>query len=291
MSDYDYEIVEIDAPDDRLHQGDVLSWDKRDSKNWKEHGIIITADCDLLHNKMKNRISLVPLISFGTYVQEVWGPEFVSKRVTKILEGSISAIRIAHAEIGRTGVVSEEAILDWISRDQPDMIAAMLFNEEYDAEKRRKFLSKIEAAKNAIDAEQELLQQTSPASYMEKLVSLANKITLNPPADARSNIGMALRGHCTSPPGDVFFLSQVPGDGTGGFFALLRHITQCDIKDIFLESARRPGLALPMRRVGRLKAPYLYALTQNIARVFADIGLPGHYSERRSSSAEGFLSR
>lgn len=90
-------------------------------------------------------------------------------------------------------------------------------------------------------------------------------------------------------PGDIFHLPSMPDGAVGhegnGLFLMLRNIRQVEAVQV---SARpddiRSGHAVA-KRVGRVTAPYRYAITQNLAKVFSDIGLPEDHEDRRKNAA------
>jgi hypothetical protein len=283
------EVSTYDLNDARLHQGDIFRWEKPDGTEWTEHGVVITADCDLVHNKMRGRVSYVPILRFETYISRIWGVNYVEKRVAKTLEGAIAAIRRAHQERGHARELTESAVRDWIERDQPKEIADLLLSTEYPPRDRKNFEERIRAAKEAVACQRMLAEPDLDRTYCDRLAREFHRFAPDVKGDPLKAIEKALNDHCSSLPGDVFFISCVPGDSSNGYFCLLRHVTQRDLIDISLDPIRRLGPVLPYRRIARLNAPYVYALTQNLARVFADIGLPSHHSTRISDSVQRFL--
>ncbi len=93
----------------------------------------------------------------------------------------------------------------------------------------------------------------------------------------------------SSLPGDVFHIPILPDDTNNGLFLILRDISQCSPSDI----ARTPddlrfGSA-KARRIARISAPYRYAITQQLGRVFSDIGLPKAYEAKCNEAASKFF--
>lgn len=90
-------------------------------------------------------------------------------------------------------------------------------------------------------------------------------------------------------PGDVFHIPILPDNTDNGLFLILRDISQCSLSDIAgTPDDLRFGTA-KARRVARISAPYRYAITQQLARVFADIGLPLAYEARCNEAASKFF--
>ncbi|MDP3897797.1 MAG: hypothetical protein Q8Q62_14085 [Mesorhizobium sp.] len=72
--------------------------------------------------------------------------------------------------------------------------------------------------------------------------------------------------------GDLMILPDASELGVSGRIAWVRHIWQVSVSDIALKTSDvsyRKG-----ERIARLDSPYRYRLTQLMAQVFADIGLP-----------------
>jgi hypothetical protein len=281
------EVTDTDLLQDRLAQGDILRWSNPEVAE-AEYGIIVTADCDLAHNKMKGIVSYVPLLRFDTYVATVWAPEYLSKRVQKILEGVAGSIREAHKLAGSTQNLSEQAIRAWLIRDEATDIASQLLPRTTPPKIVEKLVREISIGQKALLLQRDL-SIGNGTRYIDRLTTAA--ATLFPEGKGNaSTIINALDGHCSSLPGDIFFVSHLPNESDKGYFALLRHIRQCKLEDLSLDPAQRPGPNLPARRIGRLGSPFIYALTRQLASVFADIGLPVDHSTRLSTCTKMYLS-
>jgi hypothetical protein len=63
---------------DALRQGDIFAANPG-SDNWNDpwtrFGVIITADCDIDKQKNGNHLVYIPLLSYDTYLKEIWLPE------------------------------------------------------------------------------------------------------------------------------------------------------------------------------------------------------------------------
>ena len=283
------EVTDTDLLEDRLAQGDILRWRSRTPTDAAEYGIVVTADCDLAHNKMKDIISYVPLLRFNTYVSTVWGPEYVSKKVEKILELTISSVREAHNRTGSNQTLHEQAIREWLIRDEAADTASQLLGPTAEPRQLQKLSEQILWGREALIHERNLSADDESTAYIKQLTAIARETFPDGKGSAKTILN-ALDGHCSSLPGDVFFVSLLPNEGEEGFFALLRHIRQCKLSDISLDPVERPGPPLPARRIGSLRAPFIYALTQQMASVFIDIGLPTYHSKRLTECTKAYLS-
>lgn len=278
--------VDIDVAEE-LRQGDILRWEKPEQSAWADYSIVVTADCDLAHNKMRSRISYVPLVPFDSYVSKIWGPDYVQKKVSVLLGAAVEAIRRSWTEVKSGADLTPSAVIEWIERDDPSVIGIAIFGDTI-APQRPVLERAISRAKTALRCKADLTEYlTTSETYIKRISARADELIPNG-GNARI-IKDALNGHCNSLPGDVFFVGEIPGEGNGGYFSLLRHVTQCPLDDISLDPARRPGPVLPLRRIGRLNPPFVYAMTQQLAKVFSDIGLPKFYEDKMAACVTKYL--
>lgn len=94
-----------------------------------------------------------------------------------------------------------------------------------------------------------------------------------------------LSGSLASLPGDAMFISSLAADASEGYVAYLRRIHEVNDRDVARSAQFNTGKFI---RVGRLRAPYIYALTQQVGSVFGSIGLPAEYETQRTETAELF---
>jgi hypothetical protein len=72
--------------------------------------------------------------------------------------------------------------------------------------------------------------------------------------------------------GDLLVLPDTKELGIKGCIAWVRHIWQVPISDVAIKTSEIPKCS--GERIARLASPYRYRLTQLMAQVFSDIGLP-----------------
>jgi hypothetical protein len=282
------EMFDADPGEGLLFQGDVLRWERPTETPWREHALVVTASCDLRQNKNRGLISYVPVVAFSSYVRFFWAPEFMDRRLAHQKDVGFAAVRKAvEAARGSCGL-SHEAALGWVLRAEVDEVVADIIPDVALAKERRKLSSAVATLKAALVAERELRECQSADAFMSLLSDRLGLISGKAGTDGPGGIRSALEGHCTSLPGDVFFISTVPGGG-GGHFAMLRHVSQIEEGDIEMDPVARPGARLPARRVGRLGSPYVYALTQQLGKIFSDIGLPSTHPENLRESLSRHL--
>ncbi len=265
-----YETIDEKGP---VSQGDVIKWcDRHFIRPWQTYGIIVTADCDLEWNKYGGRISFVPSLLTEDYILHQWRlSEFQSSCSSHVSKATTRLNTWREKQDAASLDLSVEAVANWLSRvgcgGLLDELGIVGLND------RNTFLPVLEAAL----AHLKLLNCSQPD--LSLLRACRND----------ADVIKSFKRHISGLPGDVFHLPDHPEDKNDGLFVMLRHITQCDIGDI----ARTPedlrfGSARSMR-IARVGPPYRYSITQNLARVFADIGLPREYSDLRNDCVDRFF--
>ena len=268
-----------EALDDKpLRQGDVFRWVADvDDGVWLHAGVVITADCDLALNKTYGRLSFVPLLPEAEFYWNFWRPGKFGPILEKLL--ATGAQRASKQLSKRDGVersISPNGLADWIDRAGPRAVAVECAGEN------RSLVPTLVNVFEPVERVSKLLQAQSP-----NWDALRNALPLRKPThspDTYEGIAAEFKDVVTSLPGDVFFLSEVPGALPGGYFAMLRYVSQCALEDVRISAETLRFEGGRARRISRIPAPFLYSLTQGIGRVFSDIGLPESYEERRKRS-------
>lgn len=86
-------MIETEAvsPNVPFHQGDIIRLEIDERVADPAFGLIINADCDLMHCKIDGVVSYLPVYSFSYYFERFWIPSYVSSRRLEILT-SISQV-------------------------------------------------------------------------------------------------------------------------------------------------------------------------------------------------------
>jgi hypothetical protein len=83
-------------------------------------------------------------------------------------------------------------------------------------------------------------------------------------------------------PGDAFFIGSVTALHKQGYVACLRLIQELRDRDVAIRQVdlkvKPPAVA---KRLSRLRSPYVFRLTRQLADVFGSIGLPTEYEDHR----------
>jgi hypothetical protein len=274
-----HEYEEIEDPDQIL-QGDLILWHERAYvKPWRTYGVIVTADCDLEWDKHQGHLSFIPALLTEDYLWHSWRPARFGMECSKAIELMTVRVNKWLEKAGR-GAISVEAARSWIERVHGDGLLDEL--DVVDQGERNTLRPIVDRAAAFVS----LLNATEPDM---RLLRQCQALSKGNPATDDSLLTKAFQSAISGSPGDVFHLPVLPDRGDEGLFLMLRHITQCEISDITTRPDELRFGAAKAKRIARVTAPYRYAITQNLARVFADIGLPKEYEERCRSSADRFF--
>jgi hypothetical protein len=224
------------GPDAKLRQGDLIVFEGADNP-LRKVAIIVTADCDLEQKKHARLVTLVPVVDTKT-------------------------------------ILEQYLLLEDCERKR-DLIETYLF-KEYSIDARQDRATKLTILRDACglsdrdrkDARElatDFVLSATDTIPIEGYVELMKKIGSK--AKGRDAFRDQIRGR-----GDLLILPSIKKFGVAGNIAWLRHIWQVGVDDIALRTSEvgdRAG-----ERIGRLDSPFRYRLTQLMAQVFSDIGLP-----------------
>lgn len=266
-----------------LAQGDLIRWEGSEYiPPWRTYGVLVTADCDLEYAKHRGSLSYVPALLTLDYLWHFWRPiEFdkASREAITAMTSRLNNWREKHYP--DKAPLSEDAVQAWLRRADRDVI----LNEFGVSDKGQKnTLSPI--VDRAAVLYRLMREKTPNLALIKESYSLVRKEYVSKPEILSDSFQKCI----SSLPGDVFYLPVLPENGDEGLFLMLRDIRQCPISDIANTPDDLRFGAAKGRRIARVSAPYRYAITQNLARVFADIGLPKAYETRCSNAGTRFFS-
>lgn len=222
------------VPDPHLSQGDLVVF--RDSNDpLKEAGIVVTADCDLKNRKHAHLVTLVPIVSILETMERYLFLEACEGQRKQIIEFTCRTLNIDKSEELLIIEARCRELLDSILPGSPQAIAVDVVLRQRESLSVKDYSTLM----NAIGS------KTKAASSLE--AQLLNK-------------------------GDVIVLPSAEKLGVKGEIAWVRHIWQVPIGQIAMKTSDVKHC--PGERVARLDSPYRYRLTQVMAQVFSDIGLP-----------------
>lgn len=249
-----------------LRQGDVLETTSAGTP-WDRTLFVITADCDLAHEKHQGRITCVPLLTSEEYLREIQIPKLRTRFAKRALDPLISIV-----DSNGGPKLSPDRTRQWATEQSTTEILEQLQMPKLAATQLHPLLEAL----HLIDSKSDSLSECS--TYLVKaLEALGAK-----QAKAKNEVLSALREPYKQPPGDALFIGSLSPDHVGGYFAYLRHLEQIWEPEIALQSSRR---AASYRRISRFQDKITDALVQRFALVFMSIGLPRDYEENRDLHA------
>ncbi len=227
-------LERVVGPDPHLTQGDLVIFRDNDDP-LKRAGIVVTADCDLKNRKHAHLVTLVPIVSILATMERYLLLEACESQRKQIIEFACRKLKI---DISEDPLVIEAKIRELaktLTEGSPETVAV-------DIVLRQK-------------------ESLSVKDYSELMSAIGSK------AKAASSFETQLLKK-----GDIVVLPSAKGLGVEGEIAWVRHIWQVPIGKIALKTS--DVRYCPGERVARLESPYRYRLTQVMAQVFSDIGLP-----------------
>jgi len=249
--DSGYECLEQLASDSTISQGDVIIWDE--TQDFQANAaVVVTADCDLAKGKHWGRITVVPLVPVAHYMEEVYLPKQLA-----LLEEDLATLfaKAVHQSLdAKDPPPSGDALASLLGLG--DLPATLGISES--GQQAHSLLRHVRGLTKSMTSGQALDEALRLRSPGVKALS-ASKI----------------KSFLESPPGDCMVLPQLPGLAPGLNIAFLRAMREVRDRDIAIKTSE----AAPNRakRIGRLVPVLRYRLTQMLAQVFSDIGLPDDY--------------
>lgn len=270
--------------DDRpLRQGDVFEWvEGYKDRPWKIYGVVVTADCDLANYKTRGILSFVPILTDAEYFWMTWRIDKMGPAIERFATESAARVskQIKKRYPDHKGITSD-GLKAWLDRAQvAGVIAEIGLSDKGQIKEFEERLNKLQSGLT-------LMQSDIPNYEMLRDVLPIKNSKASP--NNFDSLTEEFRNSVTSLPGDTFFFSKLPGSNAGGHFAMLRHISQCPISAVAINREQLEFDGAEARRIARMGAPYLYAMTQGLGRVFTDIGLPSDYEDSRKASPSDLL--
>jgi hypothetical protein len=260
-------INESDAvrKDDPLHQGDIFEFINKKSL-WEDYGIIITTDCDIAWCKNSDVYSYCPIIKLKEYFYQIYLPKQIE--YNKILEKVKGIIDKQNGNNNKGVDISSinqwikdrgiEGALEDINIKTDDMRSAVSFL--YDSDKGLCTIQVFLRYRNILDSKSE---------NNKEIKILENKF----------------RNHIINLKGDLFYINYIHGVNEIGYIVNLRRIGRFSRENISISSYDN-GEKVYLKRIAKMVSPFNYRITQNVAQMFSDIGLPEDYEDDRNSTID-----
>lgn len=266
-----------------LRQGDVFEWlTRKDADPFRQFGVIVTADCDLARAKHQGIISCVPILPLRDYFRMFHLPRRVKSSLSQVGDELVAVVRKAQERMPEfPEPMSKDAALGWVLRETPEGIAkALVIRDE-------KSVARVSALVDDYKALSASADEGSFQLQLEALAGFRARTRGSIAAKALGEIVGELAQVAETLPGDAFFIGNV-ADGEGlGHVAYLRMVREIQQEAIAIRATELASASA--KRVSRMCSPYLYRMTQQLADVFAAIGLPTEYEEQRRSIARSLV--
>lgn len=272
------------SPSSEVRQGDILQMlPDAEAEEWTSHfGVLVTANCDLVHAKSGGVATYIPVVPIEVYVGAMVIPAEVQRhdvRSQRTLEQALDR----HA-VGMTSVRIEEMLS---LHETPRDIALLAGLEGHALRDFEKAVERVGACR---DAQQKLVERSfqEKRSCLTRLLSVLNGLEASP---SRKPIAQLVRedviSRIRSLPSDALYLGSLSPQNSHGYVAYLRLLREIRIERIALrpsEERTAPERQFEARRISRLRLLYTHKILQQMAAVFTDIGLPEDYETYRNAS-------
>jgi hypothetical protein len=258
-----YECLEQLEGDSTLSQGDVIVWEEPQDFQSKA-AVIVTADCDLAKGKHWGRVTVIPMVPVRNYLEEVYLPNQLA-----LLEQDLAALfaKAVHQTLkGGADTPSDDALESLVGLDA--------LPSPLDTSEQAKVVHAL------LRHTRGLTKSMTSAEALDQALRIRNP-------DVKALSASRIRTFLEKPPGDCMVLPQLPGLAPGMHVAFLRALREVRDRDI----ARKTSEITPNRakRIGRLVPVLRYRLTQMLAQVFSDIGLPDEYEANLKADTIKFV--
>lgn len=232
-----WEIYASVQPNEYLRQGDLLVFPSSD--DLRKYGLVVTADCDLKNRKHGRLVTLVPVLTPRSIVEQYLLLEQCDKQREQINRKAFAAFGI-DGDLGDPLVEAELRAELAIKSTLPEWRAACL-------------------------AARVLLQEVDILTSKE-YIELMIFVGIN-----TGKIAERLENQLKSK-GDIVVLPKLSEPQIDSTIAWVRWIWQVPMRETTLRNSEVKGNV--GQRVARLSSPYRYRVTQCMAQVFSDIGTP-----------------
>lgn len=275
--------------DDRpIRQGDVFAWLDAGGDAWRTLGVIVTANCDIAQQKHRGILSYVPILRLDDYLRLFYLPKRLEKALRPVI-GELTKTMRVHQAANRPDfpeALSDAAAQAWARDRDAGEIADDL--RILDAKSRAAFTDLV----REYQAMHKALQGELYAEQVDTLIQLRVRRQGITPEKARDTTFQEIHDSAETLPGDCFFIGRIGSEHSVGYVAYLRLVREIQHNQMAVKQTDfRTGAPVLARRISRLRSPYIYRLTQQLADVFLAIGLPGEYEDHRRRVIASFTAK
>jgi len=251
-----YSETEPVNKNDSFRQGDIVQIFQQMDDGFPSYGVVINADCDLLHCKIDGVLSILPIMRFSEFFKEFWAPAYIEERKSDLVRS-----------ICRDSELDEERraeVIEWLREDGADLVSTKL--AAISGGKAKSFLPKLKQVGVLISSE-----VGGPVEQLLQLCALSGK---SPSSEFEKYAKAALKalgdGH--------FLLNEICGLSELAFVIRLRRVFGISTAHVFSDyatfAARGARARVAAVRVARLTDLYRFKVAQVFAHQFSKIGLP-----------------
>lgn len=243
-------LDEFVAPGAGLTQGDLVTFEGN-TDPLKKAGIVVTADCDLEQKKHAKLVTLIPVVPVKVLMENYLLPEDCEKKRTQIESYAFKEFGIERNQEVDTmkAILKEKMKSSCLRSEESKTIAAKFITDQLDILSIKEYKLLMAAINLGVKKSEELDRQINSR-------------------------------------GDLLILPTPRKLGVDGDIAWIRHIWQVPLGSIAIRTSEVNGRQ--GERVARLDSPFRYRLTQLMAQVFSDIGLPNFSSSIAKSIQEAY---
>jgi hypothetical protein len=258
-----------------LSQGDVLHRLDPSDDLWREWLIVVTADCDLAHEKHGGSLSCVPAINYKEYLRR-FRADKISARTADKLINKIRTTADKKAP-GSIALVSDTRLRSWLlEKSAAEVLETLGIEKALSAD----LVTCIEAYRRIANEKGSLEDIVEANSLGRHVLGEAKTAELA----RKSIIKEMIQTITRNLPGDAMFIGALSPECDEGRVVYLRRIVEVPDHSV-VTTIRGVPFDAQYVRTARLAAPYIYALTQQLGAVFSAIGLPRGYEEQRDRIA------
>ena len=255
-----------------ISQGDII--EKIVNNDQCKYGIIITGDCDIDKNKTNGILSYCQVIEMKDYFLNYFLKEKLRDLSKNIIDNIFQIANKAIKNKNKNHIGFDlDFFKEWILVTDFDKIQQVFNNCN------AKFFDLLRIYR------QFNIEEIEPCdSYIKgKLIYLCK----NDYECERKKLFNDFQNKIASLPGDWFYLNGLPSKNDTGYLIYLRQIREISIDQIAINPETEKNRNF--KRIGKLKSPYIYRITQMLGSVFSDIGLPKDYEDQRKFTVEYFF--
>lgn len=265
----------IDDPLSELRQGDVFEWNGPAADPWRRYGIVVTADCDIAHEKNAGILSYVPLLAVTDYLAAFYLPKQIARLLIRVDEKLVSLVRgLQSANLPAfPSPLTPDVVTSWLDETAPESVADEIKADGADREQ----LLHLAALRKQLAVS---IRSGEITTHMDAICNTRQFLHNGRVDDIRTKLCGDIQSHLKDLPGDALFIRALTISHSSGFVAYLRFVRELKQTAVAIRQSDLSGGA-QARRIGRLRAPYVYRLTQMLGIVFSSIGLPREYETAR----------